>query len=152
MKPFWILLKQEMMGWQWHQLNHMQVIHTLLQTDNHASTSSLKFFMDHMLFLPPNQQRQSTEGLCTSTASCGNKSITTDGVVGMIADLLVEFASVEHQKVVARLQNAALGRNRPRRVHVVARHHAHCDARALALADCIRNLTQIPAGHLIQQQ
>ena len=21
-KPFWILLKQEMMGWQWHQLNH----------------------------------------------------------------------------------------------------------------------------------
>jgi len=22
-KPFWILLKQETMGWQWHQLNHM---------------------------------------------------------------------------------------------------------------------------------
>ena len=32
-----------MMGWQWHQLDHMQVICTLLQTDNHASTSSLKF-------------------------------------------------------------------------------------------------------------
>ena len=31
------------MGWQWHQLDHMQVICTSLQTDNHASTSSLKF-------------------------------------------------------------------------------------------------------------
>jgi len=40
-KPFWILLEQEMMGWQWHQLDHMQIICTSLQTDNHASTSSL---------------------------------------------------------------------------------------------------------------
>jgi len=24
-----------MMGWQWHQLDHMQIIYTLLQTDNH---------------------------------------------------------------------------------------------------------------------
>jgi len=48
-KPFWILIKQEMMGWQWHQLDHMQVISTLLQTDNHASTTSLKFFTGHML-------------------------------------------------------------------------------------------------------
>jgi len=29
--------------WQWHQLGHMQVC-TSLQTDNHASTSLLKFF------------------------------------------------------------------------------------------------------------
>jgi len=28
--------------WQWHQLDHMQVC-TLLQTDNHASTSPLTF-------------------------------------------------------------------------------------------------------------
>ena len=42
-KPFWILLKQDMTGWQWHQLNHMWIICTSLQTDNHASTSSLKF-------------------------------------------------------------------------------------------------------------
>jgi len=34
-KPFWILLEQEMMGWQWHQMDHMQIICTLLQTDNH---------------------------------------------------------------------------------------------------------------------
>jgi len=31
------------MGWQWHQLNHMQIICTTLQTDNHARTPSLNF-------------------------------------------------------------------------------------------------------------
>jgi len=31
--PFWILLAQEMMGWQWHQQDHMQIICTSLQTD-----------------------------------------------------------------------------------------------------------------------
>jgi len=33
-----------MMGWQWHQLDHIQIICTSLQTDNHASTSPFKFF------------------------------------------------------------------------------------------------------------
>ena len=47
--------------WQWHQLGHMQVC-TPLQTDNHASTPLLSFFTGRMPFLPPNQQRQSTEG------------------------------------------------------------------------------------------
>jgi len=37
-------MKQEMTGWQWHQLDYMQIICTLLQTDNHASTSSLSFY------------------------------------------------------------------------------------------------------------
>jgi len=61
-KPFWILLEQEMMGWQWHQLENMQIICTSLQTDNYVSTSPLCF--TRMPFLPPNQQRQSTEGIC----------------------------------------------------------------------------------------
>jgi len=47
--------------WQWHRLGNMQVC-TLLQTDNHASTPPLSFFKGRMPFLPPNQQRQSTEG------------------------------------------------------------------------------------------
>ena len=47
--------------WQWHQLGHMQV-RISLQTDNHASTPLLSFFTGRMPFLPPNQQRQSTEG------------------------------------------------------------------------------------------
>jgi len=55
-------MKQEMMGWQWHQLDHMQIICTSLQTDNHASTSSLNFCTGWMLFLTPSQQCQSTEG------------------------------------------------------------------------------------------
>jgi len=62
-KPFWILLQQEMMGWQWHQLDHMQIICVLLHTDNHDSTPSLSFFTGRMPFLLPNQQRQSTEGI-----------------------------------------------------------------------------------------
>jgi len=40
-------------GWQWHQLDHMQIICTSLQTDNHANTSSLDFFTGQMLFLSP---------------------------------------------------------------------------------------------------
>ena len=48
--------------WQWYQLGHMQVC-TSLQTDNHASTSLLKFFTGRMPFLPPSQQCQSTEGI-----------------------------------------------------------------------------------------
>jgi len=47
--------------WQWHQVGRMQIC-TSLQTDNHASTPPLKFFTGWMPFLPPNQQRQSTEG------------------------------------------------------------------------------------------
>jgi len=56
-------MKQEMIGWKWHQLDHMQIVCNSLQTDNHASTSSLKFFTGRMRFLTPNQQRQSIEGV-----------------------------------------------------------------------------------------
>jgi len=44
-------MKQEMMGWQWHQLDHMQIICTSLQTDDHASNSSLNFFTGRVLFV-----------------------------------------------------------------------------------------------------
>jgi len=73
----WTILdstEAEVMGWQRHQLDHMQVICTLLQKDNHASTASLSFFTGWMLFLFPNQQRQSTEGLTKETwKQMGNK-------------------------------------------------------------------------------
>jgi len=54
---------------QWYQLGHMQVC-TSLQTDNHASTSLLKFFTGRMPFLPPNQ---STEGRVQTTENIGKK-------------------------------------------------------------------------------
>jgi len=51
-----------MMGWQWHQLDHMQIICTSLQTDNHGQHLITQFFTGQMLFLTPNQLCQSTEG------------------------------------------------------------------------------------------
>jgi len=36
-------MKQEMMGWQWHQLDHMQIVCTSLQTYDHTSTSPLRW-------------------------------------------------------------------------------------------------------------
>ena len=54
--------------WQWHQLGHVQVCISL-QTDNHASTPPLSFFTGRMPFLPPNQQRQSTEGISVYSKS-----------------------------------------------------------------------------------
>jgi len=56
--------------WQWHQLGRMQVC-TSRQTDNLASTPPLSFLLGRMLFLPPNQQCQSTEGnKAVQAASC----------------------------------------------------------------------------------
>jgi len=46
--------------WQWHQLGNMQVC-TSLQTDNLSQHPTTQFFTGRMPFLPPNQQRQSTE-------------------------------------------------------------------------------------------
>jgi len=42
-----------MMGWQWHQLDHTHSICTSLQTDNHASTSPLKFLQAECLSCCP---------------------------------------------------------------------------------------------------
>jgi len=47
--------------WQWHQLGYVQ-IYTPPQRDYHANIPPLSFFTGRMPFLPPNQQRQSTEG------------------------------------------------------------------------------------------
>jgi len=49
------------MVWQWHQMDHMQIICTSLQTDNHASTSPLSFYSPDALHAT-QQQRQITEG------------------------------------------------------------------------------------------
>jgi len=67
--------------WQWHQLGSMQVC-TSLQTDNHASTPPL-VFTGRMPFLPPNQQRQSTEGLMYT---CSNSEIDKRINVSKIAN------------------------------------------------------------------
>jgi len=38
------------LGWHCHQTGHIQTVCTLLQTDNHASTSSLSFYGPYALF------------------------------------------------------------------------------------------------------
>jgi len=53
-------MEQEMMGWQWHQLYHMQIICTLLQTDNQPAPHHSTVYR-LMLFLTPNQLHQSTK-------------------------------------------------------------------------------------------
>jgi len=57
-KPIWIYWARDS-EWQWHLLGHMQVC-TSSQTTTPTSHHSL--FTGWMPFLPPNQQRQSTEG------------------------------------------------------------------------------------------
>jgi len=49
---------------------------TSLQADNHASTPPLKCFTGRMLFLPPNQQRQSTEGKILINYNNNNDRLT----------------------------------------------------------------------------
>jgi len=56
-KPLGILMKQDTMGWQWHQLDHMQIICTLLQTDKQASTSSIFYRPDAL----PDTQTTASE-------------------------------------------------------------------------------------------
>jgi len=46
-------------GWQWHQLDHVQTICTLLQMVTTPTPHHL-IFTGQMLFLTPNQQCQSS--------------------------------------------------------------------------------------------
>ena len=75
--------------WQWHQLGHVQVCCTLLQTDNHASTPPLSFFTGRMPFLPPNQQRQSIEGRIHNSQSTQNNSQTENSNITTSALLML---------------------------------------------------------------
>jgi len=55
-------MKQEAMGWQWHQLDHnANYLHVASDRPprQHLIT---QFFTDWMLFLMASQQRQRTEG------------------------------------------------------------------------------------------
>ena len=49
---------------QWHQLDHMQIICTLLQTDNYTNTSSLNFYSPDAL---PDAQTTVSKHTATTT-------------------------------------------------------------------------------------
>jgi len=81
--------------WQWHQLEHMQVC-TSLQTDNHVSISPLSFFFTgRMPFLPPNQQRQSTEGLQSTMLSKLHVLITARTSTPQLSHQYAEISTVK---------------------------------------------------------
>ena len=80
------------LGWQWHQLNHMQTMCTSLQTDNHINTSSLNFyrpgpwhrhsiFTGQMLFLMPNQQCQNRNKTVTKLTENGPLYLTSTEIL-----------------------------------------------------------------------
>jgi len=56
--------------WQWHQLGHMHYASLHLTPDRQpCQHPTTQFFTGRMPFLPPNQQRQSTEGKMLSDYS-----------------------------------------------------------------------------------
>jgi len=69
------------MGWQWHQLGHMQIICTTLQTDNHASTPSLNFL----------------RARCSSW--CPTNSVKALKAVTLLILLQLPFCSYAHHNV-----------------------------------------------------
>ena len=80
-KTFRILMKQEMIGWQWHWLDHMRIICTTLQTDNHASKSSLDILQAGCSFWHPTNsvkalkaKRYKTSGYATWFTAGGVQS------------------------------------------------------------------------------
>jgi len=99
--------------WQWHQLGHMQVC-TSLQTDNHASTPPLSFFTGRVPFLPPNQQRQSTEGLRKSEWHLVHE-------VTAIQYYTIQYKFVKRHVAVASeaLANRTVKKHRRRRTNVL---------------------------------
>jgi len=68
-KPFSLLMKMMV----WHQQDHMQIICTLLQTDNHATTSPLDFLQARC---PSCRPSNSIKALKAHTITC-IKLITT---------------------------------------------------------------------------
>jgi len=59
-----------MMGWQWHHLDHIQIICTLLQTDNYASTSTVSFY--RLDALPAAQPTSSKTEVSNVQYKCNN--------------------------------------------------------------------------------
>jgi len=62
----------------------MQVC-TSIQADNHASTPPLSFFTGRTPFLPPNQQRQSTEGTSSKYSQVQKLSFNNEASVELPA-------------------------------------------------------------------
>jgi len=99
----------------------MQVC-TLLQTDNHASTSPL-IFTGRMPFLPPNQLRQSTEGMYCSTTSGVLMAIGC--VASCRQNLSYDFTLMAVLKTLCRVSLECLEKNQNFAGPVVPKNQCH---------------------------
>ena len=64
------------------------------RTDSHASTPTTLFFTGRMPFLPPNQQRQSTEGTKVNkwtkkNVYCNTRGLIEQGVLGIVIGVVI---------------------------------------------------------------
>jgi len=65
------------MWWKWLQLDHMQIICTLLQTDNHANTSSLNFYRpDALPDAQPTMSKHWRHKRCTQNVQNKHAAMT----------------------------------------------------------------------------
>ena len=87
-----------MTGWQWHQLNHMQIICTSIQTYNHASISSLSFLQARCSFWCPTN---SDKALKAITDFCA-VSVSNKYGYGPVAPSLVRDNWVPHHAAARR--------------------------------------------------
>jgi len=75
-KPFWVFMKQDMIQWQWQQLDWSPAASRSREIT--TTTPHLSSFYSQMLIIITNQQSQSTEGnsSCDSNdgLSCSKKS------------------------------------------------------------------------------
>jgi len=54
LKPIWILMKQEMMGWQWHQLDHSKSYAPRSRQTTMPAPHHWNIFTSQMFILTPN--------------------------------------------------------------------------------------------------
>jgi len=127
-KPFWILMVQEMIGWQWHQLDHMQIICTLLEREITMPVSHHLVFTGRMPFLPSNQQCQGTEGV-----SLLNRNTIQDRnlTVSRCSELWHMLLWQLHRSYSVQELTSATGLvNQPhidtKRFHTIPTHHFNC--------------------------
>jgi len=104
-------------------MDRMQAICTLLQTDNHTNTSSFNF-TGRVLFVMPNQQRQSTEGRGLRTSAVGRSGMPDyDSPTPKVSLLMEDLGPhLMHVSCVPSCLGSASTSNtsflRPTRVHI----------------------------------
>ena len=107
-KPIWILTKQQMTGRQWHQLDHMQIICTSLQTDNHASTSLLNFLQAGCPLWHPTNSVKALKAQGTATLFPWLRLPADRFQNPFTMKLSNKFCTTNHQKISHQIFNMLL--------------------------------------------